>query len=73
LPDQRLGLREAIAGFTSGAAYAAGWEDRLGQLRAGYYADLTVLSEDPFAIEPTDLKHIKPRATMLGGEWVWRE
>mgnify|MGYP002640477472 CR=1 FL=1 len=70
--EQRLSLEEALAGFTTGPAYAAGMEDRLGQLRAGFLADLIVLDEDLFSIEPNELQNIKPVATMIGGEWVWQ-
>ncbi len=47
-PEQRLTVLEAIQGFTTGAAYAAGMEDRLGQLAPGYLADLVVLDADLF-------------------------
>ncbi len=71
-PEQRLGLTEALHGFTTGAAYAAGMEDRLGRLAPGYLADLIVLDTDPFACDPHELQHIRPLRTMVGGEWVHR-
>jgi len=70
-PEQRLTVIDAILGFTLGPAYAAGMEDRLGKLAPGYLADLLVLDTDPFLCEPDVLKDIRPRATMIGGEWVW--
>jgi predicted amidohydrolase YtcJ len=71
-PEQRLSFAEALAGFTTGAAYAAGMEDRLGRLSPGCYADLIVLETDPFTCPPDDLLQMRPLATMLGGEWVWQ-
>ena len=71
IPEQRLSLEEALAGFTRGAAYAANMETRIGCLAPGYLTDLVVLDQDPFAIAPRDLQHIQPMATMVGGEWVW--
>lgn len=71
IPEQRLSLQDAIAGFTIGAAYAAGLESIQGRLAPGYLADLVVLEPDPFKIAPHDLQHIKPQATMVGGKWVW--
>ncbi len=68
--EQRLTLHEALAGFTTGAAYAAGMEDRLGQLAPGFWADLLVLEQDPFTCPPQDLYQIRPAAVMLGGNWV---
>lgn len=69
---QRLSLQGALDGFTRGPAYVAGMEDRLGQLAPGYLADLIVLDEDPFEIDAHELRNVKPAATMVGGEWVWR-
>jgi predicted amidohydrolase YtcJ len=69
---ERLPLADALAGFTTGAAYAAGMETKQGRLAPGYLADLIVLEHDPFAIDAHELQHLAPSATMLGGEWVWR-
>jgi predicted amidohydrolase YtcJ len=71
-PEQRLDLLEALHGFTTGPAYAAGWEDRQGKLAPGYFADLILLKEDPFDQPSQELHHIQPLATMIGGEWVWQ-
>ncbi len=72
-PEQRLSMREALEGYTIGAAYAAGLEDSLGRLSPGHYADLIVLEKDPFTCPPDDLLQIHSSATMLGGEWLWQE
>lgn len=72
-PAQRLSLDEALQGFTLGPAFAAGIENQLGRLAAGYFADLIVLDEDPFEIPADLLCKVKPSATMVGGEWVWQK
>jgi len=72
-PEQRLTVAEALQGFTTGAAYAAGMEHRLGMLAPGYLADLLVLDTDPFTCQPEALKDIHPLRTMVGGRWVYRE
>ncbi len=72
-PEQRLTVREALAGFTTGAAYAAGMESRLGKLSAGHLADLIVLEQDPFTCDPSMLRELSPVSTMVGGEWVWQK
>jgi predicted amidohydrolase YtcJ len=69
---ERLALADALAGFTTGAAYAAGMETKQGRLAPGYLADLVVLEHDPFAIDAHELQYLAPSATMLGGKWVWR-
>jgi predicted amidohydrolase YtcJ len=71
-PEQRLSVSAAIAGFTSGPAFAAGMEKRLGQLSAGFLADLIVIETDPFTCDPAGLYAIQPVATMVAGEWVWQ-
>ncbi|RPJ43865.1 MAG: amidohydrolase, partial [Chloroflexi bacterium] len=71
-PSQRLILEEALHGFTVGAAYAAGLENRQGRLARGYLADLIVLEQDPFVLPASELHALKPAATMVGGEWVWQ-
>jgi predicted amidohydrolase YtcJ len=70
-PEQRLSLMEALQGFTTGPAYAAGVDDHLGQLHPGYLADLIVLEQDPFQIAAGNLHAIKPVATMVDGKWVF--
>ena len=71
-PEQRLTVEQALQAYTIGAAYAAGWERRLGKLAPGYLADLVVLDTDPFTCPPDELHTIRPTATMVGGAWVYR-
>jgi predicted amidohydrolase YtcJ len=68
LPDQRLSIAEAIAAFSSGAAFAAHREDHLGRLRVGMRADFTCLDRDPFTVNPSELPNLSIRATMVDGE-----
>ncbi|CAN5754350.1 amidohydrolase [soil metagenome] len=46
-PDQALDVATALAGWTTGAAYAIGREGRSGRLRVGFDADLVVIDHDP--------------------------
>jgi hypothetical protein len=71
-PSQRMELAQALQGFTTGPAYAAGLEDRLGRLAPGYLADLITFHQDPFQIPAQNLHSLAPAATMVGGEWVWQ-
>ena len=70
-PQERLSLQQALDGFTTGAAYASGQEDHLGKLTCGHFADLIILETDPFKIDPQELWQVKPKATMVAGQWVW--
>lgn len=68
-PDLRLSLDETLHGFTTGPAYAALMEDRLGRLAVGYLADLTVLDDDPYTVAPADLWQIPVQRVMTDGVW----
>ena len=54
-PEQILTLEETLRGFTAGSAYAAFAEDRLGILKPGFRADLTIVDRDLFQAKPKDL------------------
>jgi predicted amidohydrolase YtcJ len=70
-PQQRLTVEEAVRGYTLGAAYAAGLEDRSGSLRPGKLADLIVLDRDIFTCDPAAIAETQVAATMIGGRWVY--
>ena len=70
LPDQRLTLPEAIAAFTSGAAYAARREAWAGTLARGMLADITCFAGDITAMPPPELRTAKVLATVIGGQVV---
>jgi predicted amidohydrolase YtcJ len=70
--DQRLDGASALAGFTSGPAYAAFQDDRRGRLETGYACDMTVLTVDPVRAEPDALLKGSVRATVVNGFIVWR-
>ena len=70
-PEQRLTLAEALAAFSSGAAYAAGRERERGRLAPGYQADLTIFEQDLFALPPEALATAPIAATVIAGETVY--
>jgi predicted amidohydrolase YtcJ len=70
-PEQRLSVAKALTGFTLGTAIAAGASHEQGTLMPGKLADLAVLSNDPFKINPADLHAIQADMTLLEGEVVW--
>jgi predicted amidohydrolase YtcJ len=70
-PDQRMTLDETLRAFTSGAAYAAFAEGRLGILKPGYRADVTVLDRDPFKATPLEVLRTRVLTTLVDGEPVF--
>lgn len=71
-PEGGVTVQEALAAYTTGPAYAAGLEDRLGRLAPGYLADLVALEDDPHTVEPMALRDIKVAGTMVDGVWRYR-
>ncbi|RMF37938.1 MAG: amidohydrolase, partial [Chloroflexi bacterium] len=71
-PAQRLTVAQAVAAYTTGAAYASGEEATKGSLTPGRLADLVVLSQDLFALPPIELLNTAVVATMVGGRFVHR-
>jgi predicted amidohydrolase YtcJ len=63
---------EALRSYTLGGAFVTGREDRQGSITPGKLADLVVLDRDPLGIPPDELDQVRPTATMLSGEWVWK-
>ena len=72
MPEQVLTGDQALAGFTTGAAYAAFAEDRRGMLKAGFDADFVVLPVDPVSDEPKALLGAKVQITVVDGVDVYR-
>jgi predicted amidohydrolase YtcJ len=71
-PQHRISVEQALTHYTWGSAYAAFRENELGVLKAGFYADLVVLSEDIFVSDPQALLRAKPVLTMVGGRATYR-
>ncbi len=72
-PEQCLTVDEALRAFTTGPAYAAGMEEKLGRLSPGFLADLLVLDRDPYSSRAQDLWNIHPVVTIVGGELVFSQ
>jgi len=66
-PGERLPARDALALYTTHAAFASHREHETGSLEAGKYADFVVLEENPLRAEPERLADIRVLATVLGG------
>ena len=67
-PDQRVSLDRALRAITLEGARSLGLEDEIGSLKVGKRADLTVLEQDPYAVEPEALRDIPIWGTVLAGK-----
>lgn len=71
--DERLSLRDVLAAYTIGGAYAEHTEDRKGMLRPGYLADIVILSGDIEAVRPDQIASLTVQKTICGGKVVWEK
>jgi predicted amidohydrolase YtcJ len=66
-------MAETVEAFTLGAAFAGNREARLGSIVPGKLADLTILDRDIFAIPDDELLEVKVAATIIGGQFGYRD
>src|SRR5581483_4073431 len=70
-PEQKLSMEQAIAAYTTGAAYAEFAEKEKGMLSPGMLADFVVLDRDLTAIPPSQLLGTRVLLTVVGGRTVY--
>lgn len=73
LPEHRVNLVTALRGYTSEGAYASFTEKEKGTLVSGKLADLIVLSQDFFALEPMKLHEARVVLTIFDGKVIYRD
>lgn len=72
LPDERIGLEEAVKIFTTGSARVNGLEGVAGSITPGKAADLVLLDRELFAAEADgEIASCSPVATFVGGKTVF--
>ncbi|MCX5214199.1 amidohydrolase [Kitasatospora sp. NBC_00240] len=72
MPQETLDLATAVRGYTMGSAYANFLDTELGSLAPGKLADLMLLSDDLFALEPKAILDARVELSVVGGEVVHR-
>ena len=70
-PEQKLTLPEAMEAYTMGSAYAEFQDQEKGSITAGKLADMVLLSDDIFTIDPVKIRDVKIIRTIVGGKTVW--
>lgn len=64
---QRIGLHDALRGYTANGAYQLRLDHRVGSLEIGKAADLTVLACDLFRVDPQEIHSVPVVLTMMDG------
>src|SRR6267143_631761 len=72
VPEQRLTVAETVRGYTLGAAYAGRREKTEGSIEPGKLADLIIVSQNIFEIDPHRLAETKVLTTIVGGRVVYQ-
>jgi predicted amidohydrolase YtcJ len=71
-PEERVTREQALAGFTTGAAYAAFAETKVGSLTPGHRADFVLIDVDPLLASPRELRKAVVKETWVGGRPVYK-
>lgn len=69
-PQERIDLASAIDAFTINAAFLNKHDDTTGSIEVGKLADLIVIDQQLFDIEPADISETQVLLTLFGGEVV---
>ena len=72
IPEQKISVDEAVRGFTWGSSYAEFQEDVKGTLEVGKLADLIIISDDIFSIDPVKIRDAKVLTTIVDGRVVYQ-
>ncbi|MGD0932293.1 MAG: amidohydrolase [Candidatus Korobacteraceae bacterium] len=70
-PEQKVTVEQAIAAYTTGAAYAQFAEKEKGTLAPGMLADFVVLDRDLTKVAPPEILKTQVLRTVVGGKTVY--
>lgn len=69
--SNRIERHEALRMYTAGNAWFSKEEDVKGQIKVGYYADLSMLSDNFLSVPEEEIKKIESVFTVVGGKVVY--
>jgi hypothetical protein len=72
LLGERISPLEALEMYTQAAAYTSFDEEIKGSITAGKLADFALLSADPTAVMPEEIKETQVEMTVVNGRVVWQ-
>ncbi|MBS1489147.1 MAG: amidohydrolase [Bacteroidetes bacterium] len=72
LPEQKISMFEALTAYTQGGAYSSFEEKIKGKVLPGYFADIIVLSDNLFTIDPMNVYKTSVELTVMDGKIVYR-
>jgi predicted amidohydrolase YtcJ len=69
---QRISVADAVYGYTLGAAFAGRRENTEGSIEAGKLADMIIVSQNIFEIDPHKISDTKVTTTIVAGRVVYQ-
>jgi predicted amidohydrolase YtcJ len=72
VPEQKIGVEEALAAYTRNGAYASFEECRKGRLAPGLLADLVILDRDITSVPTGQIRDTRVLRTLVGGKTLYR-
>jgi predicted amidohydrolase YtcJ len=72
-PSQKLTVYEALKAYTYGSAYSMGLEDRIGQLKEGYLADITIIDTNLAQASSEQIRDAHINMTMVNGKIIYKK
>lgn len=73
MSEQKLSVEEAVYNYTMGSSYASFEDNIKGSITEGKLADMVVLSDDIFEIDPDKIKDVEVDMTLLGGKIIYKK
>jgi hypothetical protein len=71
VPEQRIGVEDALRAYTLGGAHASFEEQEKGTLEPGKLADLVLIDRDLTRVPPETIRDAKVVLTVVGGQAVF--
>jgi predicted amidohydrolase YtcJ len=71
IPEQKITVEEAVRAYTFGSAFAEFAENAKGTVTPGKLADLVILTQDIFKIDPVEIEKVRVSMTIMDGRVVY--
>ncbi len=69
--EAKMSLDQALRAHTIDSAYGMGLDSEIGRLEVGKKADLVVLSQNLYDIDPNDISEVDVLYTIMDGNITW--
>jgi predicted amidohydrolase YtcJ len=71
VPEQKIGVEDAIRAYTTGGAFASFEEKEKGLIEVGKLADITIIDRNLMTIAPESIRDARINYTIVGGRIVY--